>query len=390
MKFPSIAYPVIVATLLLVEACATRPASVSPPPGAKSSASTMLPDSVADSAPSTLQTTPPLRTETAGAKPVDTGTKATTTPAPGPSGDRKPDKSVSTAEGHPRIPPQPPLSPDQQQQVADTCHRVANKLASVSRNDCLSLGLRPAKYYSANKLPILIREFPPVSDREPLGRVLLIGGTHADELTSISSVFKWMHKLNRYHTGMFHWRITPLLNPDGLLVNKSTRTNANGIDLNRNLPTPEWQRLSGDYWVKTTGRDPRRYPGRIPGSEPETQWLVEEIDRFRPDIIVSVHAPHGIVDYDALDRRSAPRRIGILHRDFLGTFPGSLGNYAGVHKGIPVVTLEMPHAYVMPDSKQITHMWVDLVYWLQRHVPKIKLVKSGLNGKVPSNPGAGK
>ncbi len=229
-----------------------------------------------------------------------------------------------------------------------------------------------------------------MSDREPLGRVLLIGGTHADELTSISSVFKWLHKLNRYHTGMFHWQITPLLNPDGLLVNKSTRTNANGIDLNRNLPTPEWQRLSSDYWVKTTGRDPRRYPGHTPGSEPETQWLVEEIDRFRPDIIVSVHAPHGIVDYDALDRRSAPRRIGILHRNFLGTFPGSLGNYAGVHKGIPVVTLEMPHAYVMPSSQQITHMWVDLVYWLQRNVPKIRMAKTGLNGQAPSYPSVGK
>ncbi len=216
-----------------------------------------------------------------------------------------------------------------------------------------------------------------MSNRKPLGRVLLIGGTHADELTSISSVFIWMHKLRRYHTGMFHWRITPLLNPDGLLVNKSTRTNANGIDLNRNLPTPEWPRLSRNYWVNTTGRDPRRYPGKAPGSEPETQWLVEQIDRFEPDIIVSVHAPHGIVDYDALDRRSAPHRIGILYRDFLGTFPGSLGNYAGVHKGIPVVTLEMPHAYVMPSSQQVTHMWVDLVYWLQRNVPKIKTARTG-------------
>ncbi len=258
---------------------------------------------------------------------------------------------------------------------------MAARLASVYLDGCLSLELRPAKYYSANNLPILVREFPPMTNREPLGRVLLIGGTHADELTSISSVFKWMHKLRRYHTGMFHWRITPLLNPDGLLVNKSTRTNANGIDLNRNLPTPEWQRLSQDYWIRTTGRDPRRYPGQTPGSEPENKWLVEEIDRFKPDIIVSVHAPHGIVDYDALDRRSAPHRIGMLHRDFLGTYPGSLGNYAGVHRGIPVVTLEMPHANVMPSAKEITHMWVDLVYWLQRNVPKIKMAKTRLNGQ---------
>jgi hypothetical protein len=55
-----------------------------------------------------------------------------------------------------------------------------------------------------------------------------------------------------------------------------------------------------------------------------------------------------------------------------------------------VVTLELPHAYVMPSSPQITHMWVDLVYWLQRNVPKIKMARTGLNGQAPSYPRRGK
>ncbi len=280
--------------------------------------------------------------------------------------------TIQLAAVRPRLPAPPPLADEEYQQVLRACERIARKLASVTLEECLTLDLRPSGYYSREKTPILVREFPPLPGREPLGRVLLIGGTHGDELTSISSVFKWLHTLKRYHTGMFHWSITPLLNPDGALRRKATRTNATGVDLNRNLPTPNWHRLSNSYWVKTTGRDPRRFPGEDPGSEPETQWLINEIEQFQPDIIVSVHAPHGIVDYDAQDRRMAPRRIGILYKDFLGTYPGSLGNYGGLHKRIPVVTLEMPHAYVMPTPKQISHMWVDLVSWLRRNVPNVR------------------
>ena len=36
-------------------------------------------------------------------------------------------------------------------------------------------------------------------------------------LSSVTIVFKWMSILDRFHSGMFHWRIVPLLNPDGLL-----------------------------------------------------------------------------------------------------------------------------------------------------------------------------
>ena len=53
-----------------------------------------------------------------------------------------------------------------------------------------------------------------------------------------------------------------------------------------------------------------------------------------------------------------------LHQ--LGVYPGSLGNYAGLNKRIPVVTLELPSAGIMPSDDQIDLMWVDLVNWLDR------------------------
>ena len=48
----------------------------------------------------------------------------------------------------------------------------------------------------------------------------------------------------------------------------------------------------------------------------------------------------------------------------MGTYPGSLGNYAGVYAGVAVVTLEWPHAGIMPTRRQISNLWTDLDHWL--------------------------
>ena len=245
------------------------------------------------------------------------------------------------------------------------CQMVAGKLASVSQKDCRMRNLRLTGAVSVNGLPILMEEYPPLPVRLPQGRVLMIGGIHGDELSSVSVVFKWMNILGRYHSGLFHWRIAPLMNPDGLLRKKSQRINTNGVDLNRNFPTPNWQAETRDYWVRRTGRNPRRYPGTTPMSEPETRWLVDEIESFKPDVIVAVHAPYGILDFDG--HMPAPRRLGNLHLNLLGTYPGSLGNF-GVQHNIPVITIELPSAGIMPSPSEVSRIWVDLVRWLRRNV----------------------
>jgi len=255
------------------------------------------------------------------------------------------------------------------------CRAIGDKLASVSFELCDSLGLSPAgeDARSVNGFPILLREYPPLPGRQPRGRILIIGGTHGDELSSISVVFKWMKTLQQHHSGLFHWRIAPLLNPDGALAKKSTRVNARGVDLNRNFETPGFARAALDYWHDEGRRNPRRYPGPEPLSEPETRWLRQEIETFRPDIIISVHAPYSLVDFDAPDRKAAPRRIGYLKKNLMGTYPGSLGQYAGIHLGIPVITLELPHAGIMPTPQQVSGMWVSLVRWLTRHLPATRM-----------------
>ena len=122
------------------------------------------------------------------------------------------------------------------------------------------------------------------------------------------------------------------------------------------------------HWVNTTGSNPRRYPGATALSEPENQWLVDEIESFRPDAIITTHAPHGIVDFDGPPK--GPTQIGTLAQRFLGTYPGSLGNFAGVQLGLPVVTIEFKSAGSMPKAEDIESMWKDLVGWLENRFPE--------------------
>ena len=256
----------------------------------------------------------------------------------------------------------------ERESVAAECRKIGRKLGSVSIRDCERAKLKPGGAFSVRGQPILLREYPPLPGRKPQARVLLIGGIHGDEYSSVSIVFKWMKKLDRYHSGLFHWQIAPLLNPDGLLQKKSSRLNAHGVDLNRNFPTPDWQRQTRDYWQRRTHKDPRRYPGKAALSEPESRWLYEKIRSFRPDVIISVHAPYGVLDFDGPPK--APKKMGYLYLQLLGTYPGSLGNCAGVQHRIPVITMELPYAGIMPRRSEINRMWRDLVRWLRRNIPK--------------------
>ncbi|MCP4878425.1 MAG: murein peptide amidase A [Gammaproteobacteria bacterium] len=253
--------------------------------------------------------------------------------------------------------------------VDSYCRKVSDKLASVSYRECTTLAMKPSGHSSVDGQPLLLKEYPPLDERKPKGRILLVGGTHGDELASISIVFKWMHTLEKHHSGLFHWRINPLMNPDGALQPRHRRTNANGVDLNRNFSTPESHNGAAlNYWKVKTYQNERRYPGPYPLSEPETNWLHQEIIDFNPDVVIAVHAPYSLVDYDAPSRANAPTRIGHLYKNLMGTYPGSLGNYAGIHLGVPVITLELPHAGIMPTRNQISRLWTDLVRWLVRNL----------------------
>ena len=250
------------------------------------------------------------------------------------------------------------------------CRQIGARLPGVSTDYCKKIGLQPGGGKSVRGQPLMLRHFkaaiPPTS-REPI-RILLIGGIHGDELTASAIVFQWMQWMDSAAAHEFDWTVVPAANPDGMFAPKPQRVNAHGVDLNRNFPTPDWQQDAPRYWIKTTGSDPRRFPGKNPLSEPETRWLNQEIERIQPQVIISVHAPFGVLDFDG--PAPTPQRFGRLIFTPVGVYPGSLGNYSGVHKNVPVITIELPNAQSMPPPAEVRRIWDDMLVWIRHNIPE--------------------
>lgn len=252
------------------------------------------------------------------------------------------------------------------------CAPLVSRLPKVSLAECHEVALTASGARSFKGFPLLVREVP-ASTGKPDGhvpvRILLIGGIHGDEKTASAIVFKWLEKLDQPATraaNEFHWKIAPVVNPDGLLATHSTRVNANGVDLNRNFPTPNWQTEAPQYWHRKTGGDPRRFPGKAPLSEPESRWVYNQVEQFQPDVIISVHAPFGVLDFDGSG--TPPSKFGRLLFNRVGVYPGSLGNYGGLHKDIPVVTIELPNSQQMPSDAEVARIWQDMLNWVQANI----------------------
>ena len=241
------------------------------------------------------------------------------------------------------------------------CWQQLRALKGVSALLCQQSGLQASGALSVQGRPILLRDLPAAQGIHKPTRVLVIGGIHGDEPSATVLALHWI-ELAKQIPSQSHWRFLPALNPDGLLAQKPTRTNARGVDLNRNFPTPNWQNEASAYWGKRTKKDPRRWPGEQPLSEPESKLVFDQMASFAPQLIVSIHAPYGVLDFDGPS--IPPDKLGRLYLDQIGIYPGSLGNYAGVHRGIPVVTIELPHASRPASAAETRQMWLDLLRWM--------------------------
>ena len=271
-------------------------------------------------------------------------------------------------------PPAAPAPAATTTDLAQWCVRLSAQVPGVAQPACRASGLVAGDGRSVHGVPLWLRDVTP-SAGAPRFKVLLLGGIHGDELASVTLAFDWIARSYAAQTlaprsprtpaqptmADVAWRFVPLLNPDGLLHAPAMRVNAHGVDLNRNFPTADWARDAQPYWIKRTRRDPRRFPGTQPLSEPESRWLLRQIDQFHPDLIVSVHAPYGLLDFDGPP--PAPRRLGSLQLDPVGVYPGSLDNYGGLVKQVPVMTLELKNARQVPPQ-ELAAMWSDLQRWI--------------------------
>jgi len=80
-------------------------------------------------------------------------------------------------------------------------------------------------------------------------RILVFSLVHGDEIPSGAVARAWMERLT-FIEPRNHWRVVPILNPDGL--KRKTRTNARGVDINRNFPSKDWDEKALQYWQSRT------------------------------------------------------------------------------------------------------------------------------------------
>lgn len=157
--------------------------------------------------------------------------------------------------------------------------------------------------------------------------ILVVGVVHGDEPQGEDLI-------NRYLAGNESGMLfIPSLNPDGKQL--GTRTNSNGVDINRNFPTKNWELTQKDNY----------FGGESPASEIETKFLINVIEEYKPRLILTLHTPYKIVNYDGPAKEVSEKIseiIGYPVEESIGyPTPGSFGTYAGVERNIPTITLEM-------------------------------------------------
>ena len=191
-------------------------------------------------------------------------------------------------------------------------------------------------------------------------KILAFSLIHGDENHAGSVGRYWMERLEDIEPRN-HWRVVPILNPDG--VKEKTRYNANKIDLNRNFPTKDWDELAQKYWKQNAQSSPRRFPGDQSGSEPETKCALQHIEDFKPDFIISIHTPLNVLDFDG--PKVPPPKFNYLPWKSLGHFPGSLGRYMWFERNIPVLTMELKTS--LPKTNDPFEVLQDLIGTLVKY-----------------------
>lgn len=118
----------------------------------------------------------------------------------------------------------------------------------------------------------------------------------------------------------------------------NTRVNKNGVDLNRNFPTKNWELSERNEY----------FGGDSPASEEETRFIIEAVEKYNPQVILSLHAPYKVVNYDGGNSENLfivneiSKIMNYPVESSIGyPTPGSFGTWAGIEKGILTITLEL-------------------------------------------------
>ncbi len=164
--------------------------------------------------------------------------------------------------------------------------------------------------------------------------LLLVAGIHGNELLGPHLAVAFAEALAdatpTTRLGPARLWIVPMANPDGYARTwardgrgplAALRTNARGVDLNRNFPIPTGGRRSPWPGAGTDRVGAATYRGRTPLSEPESRVLADLASSVRPVAALSLHSFMGTLLPAFSPHRADLRTYRSLARAFAGAQP---------------------------------------------------------------------
>lgn len=184
--------------------------------------------------------------------------------------------------------------------------------------------------------------------------ILLMACVHGNEKEGFYCVERILENVSSYHFNPnYNFLCIPCFNPDGFALD--TRDNANGVNLNRNMPTKDW--ISGLSAQKE--KYANFFGGKSAGSEPETQFLLKIYEKYKPVFILSLHSPLKLIDYNGPAKVIA-EKLSVLSGFPVGPVgyptPGSHGTWFGHERNVPVITYEFISGKIKKEWETI---WKD-------------------------------
>jgi len=181
-------------------------------------------------------------------------------------------------------------------------------------------------------------------------KILFIGATHGDELSSKYILDSWINELEANYTKIPTSKtiiVIPVINPDGVAA--GTRVNGRDVDLNRNFPINNWKSdvIMPDKNLLVGGG------GSSPLSEPESKALANYTTTLAPRLVLTYHSKGGmVVANEAGDSVTIAQNYGKSTRFWttseskLGTSfaydtTGAYENWLAEKQSIPALLIEL-------------------------------------------------
>ena len=169
-----------------------------------------------------------------------------------------------------------------------------------------------------------------------LVKIAVLGSLHGDEPQSVGLVEELARELHAHPemTSQCTVLFIKSANPDGFV--RRSPYNLNGVDLNRNFPSANWQ-------LQANNR-----AGNKSAPEIETRTVIRLLEDFQPELLVHVKDTRGTatVNYegpDSLRAQQVASRNGSKVAQGLGqATTGSVENYADTRLQCPSLTLLIP------------------------------------------------